>query len=164
MVVRSRINDMKQWVEDFFSEFHRQHLKSLDFKKVRHTFSRDKGVYIERFNFQGSDWNTSNDGDPWLLYINVGVEFKDLPARTPCADFTRTHWWQRIEDVAPDAPNSYDLRFPVDIEATGSVLITHMQNASNNLSDHITKIRRLYLDRDPARLMTPIMYTTHKGN
>lgn len=72
---------MNQSVESSLSEFHRQQLKPLGFKKVRHTFSRDKETYVERFNFQGSAWNTSESNEPWLFYINVGIEFKDLPDR-----------------------------------------------------------------------------------
>ncbi len=142
------MRDMKRWVEDFFSEFHRHHLKPLGFKKVRHTFSRDLGDYVERFNFQGSAWNSSDEKDPWLFYINVGVEFRDLPPRTPCLDFPKTHWWQRIEHIALNASDSYNLHFPIDSELAASELLPHIKSASENLSRHIPRVLNSYLEND----------------
>jgi hypothetical protein len=88
---------MQKWVSNFFSELHRNHLKQLGFKKVRHTFSRDAGDYGERINFQGSAWNFSNE--PWDFYINVGMEFKDLPAREYWTLLPHTHWSRRIGEL-----------------------------------------------------------------
>ena len=92
-------NIMQARVKDFFSEFHRQKLKPIGFKKINHTFSRDKGSYIERFNFQGSSWNSSDTTEPWFFYINVGVQFKELALPTPNFAFPKTHYHWRIEDL-----------------------------------------------------------------
>ncbi|MEP6896698.1 MAG: DUF4304 domain-containing protein [Chloroflexota bacterium] len=91
----------KDWLPIFLSEFHKTHLKPLGFKKVRRTFSRDMGSYWERFNFQGSDSNGING---WKFYLNVGVEFKDLPAESYWAGFPNTHWTSRIEGLVKNSP------------------------------------------------------------
>src|SRR5438046_2062639 len=98
---------MRDSVTQFFSRLHREHLKARGYKKVRYTFSRDMGGYTERIQFQGISWNDANS--PWRFYITFGVEFPDLPSRSPCRDFPATHCWARIERVVPGAPNQYDL-------------------------------------------------------
>jgi hypothetical protein len=66
-----RIGPMKEWLDEFLSDFHRGYLKEPGFKKARRTFSRDMGDYWERFNFQGSMSNYP-DHESWRFYLNVG--------------------------------------------------------------------------------------------
>ena len=54
---------MKQWMATFFSEFHKEYMKPLGFKKDDQTFSRHMGEYQERFNFQGSS-NLAHQVEP----------------------------------------------------------------------------------------------------
>lgn len=68
------------FVDSFFTELQKTHLKGLGYKKERRTFSRELPEYIERIQFQGSQWNSP--GEPWRFYINVGVQFRDPYAST----------------------------------------------------------------------------------
>jgi hypothetical protein len=79
--------DLKDWLPNFLSEFHRSQLKPLGFKKERRTFWRDMGAYRECFNFQGDEFNGVAG---WRFYLNVGVEFGDLPAREHWSGFPHT--------------------------------------------------------------------------
>ena len=49
----------KAWLAQLLSELHRESLKPAGFRKEGNTFSRDRGSYTERFNFQGSSWSNS---------------------------------------------------------------------------------------------------------
>jgi hypothetical protein len=79
--------DLKDWLPNFLSEFHRSQLKPLGFKKERRTFWRDMGAYRECFNFQDDEFNGVAG---WRFYLNVGVEFGDLPAREHWSGFPHT--------------------------------------------------------------------------
>lgn len=95
------------FVDRFFSELQKQYLKQLGYKKERRTFSRETPEYIERIQFQGSQWNSS--GEPWRFYINVGVQFRDLPRRQPDRDFPNTHAHGRIETLVSMGGGYFDL-------------------------------------------------------
>lgn len=97
---------MDPFVKEFFSSLHSAYLKPSGYSKERFTFSRDVGAYIERIQFRGSAWNSA--GEPWRCYINVGLQFKDIPPRSPDRDFPRTHAWGRIESIV-DAPPQFDI-------------------------------------------------------
>jgi len=118
---------------------------------VRHTFSRDMDGYTERIQFQGSSGNDS-DG-PWRFYINLGVEFTDLPPRTPCRDFPATHCWTRIEHIVPDAPKQYDLPDTSTAEFA-SELAGYLDCASRQSARQIRQIRSSYEQRPSPRLTT----------
>ena len=134
----------------FFSALHRDHLKPLGFRKVRHTFSRKRAGYTERFQFQGSAWNDSTG--PWHFYINVGVEFEDLPPRKPSRDFPGTHAWARIDRLVAHAPTEFDL--PADRQDDYARLIAeYVRSAGEVLDSHIGGIRRAY-DAQPSPLLT----------
>ena len=90
---------MTELADRFFSELHRTHLKPAGFKKERRTFIRERPGFIERFQFQGSQWNDRNR--PWVFYINAGVQFPDLPRMQPDMDFPHTHANDRIERILP---------------------------------------------------------------
>jgi len=139
---------MQKWVSDFFSELHRNHLKQLGFKKVRHTFSRDMGEYWERINFQGSAWNFSNE--PWMFYINVGIEFKDLPEGSSIL-FSHTHWKRRIEEIIEKADDTYQITPGNNEDELGAQLATYIQTASQIIASDIKKIRRSYIAKGHDR-------------
>lgn len=86
---------MSDVADRFFSDLHRGHLKPAGFKKQRRTFIRGSSGFIERFQFQGSQWNDRSR--PWVFYINVGLQFPDLPRMEPDKDFPHTHASDRIE-------------------------------------------------------------------
>ena len=140
---------MRDSVTEFFSSLQREHLKVRGYKKVRHTFSRNMGGYTERIQVQGSSWNDSDS--PWRFYINFGVEFPDLPPRSPCRDFPATHCWTRIEHIVPDAPNQYDLPDTRTAEFAGE-LAGYLDCASRQVARQIRQIRRSYERRLSPRL------------
>jgi hypothetical protein len=99
------------------------------------------GSYTERIQFQGSAWNDSNL--PWRFYINIGVEFHDLPPHPPRRDFPATHCWTRIEEITPDADAEYDLpqAVPPDFAAGIADLL---RRASEHVARTSQQIRTAY--------------------
>lgn len=95
----------KAGLAGLLSELHRESLKPAGFGKDRNTFSRDRGGYIERFNFQGSSWSSAAET---LLYLTVGVEFAEFgPAERDRVYFKRTHWAGRVDELDPGAPDDW---------------------------------------------------------
>lgn len=135
---------MMPWLSQLFAELHREHLKPLGFKKVRQTFSRDRGAYWERFNFQGSHWNA---GDDWTFYLNVGVEFKDLGPPRYCSYLVNTHWGGRVGALVPDAPNEWTGNIWMEAEPLKAQLHDFIVRASAVLAERADEFRAEYLAR-----------------
>jgi hypothetical protein len=135
---------MGAWLDNFLRDFHRNHLKNLGFKKVRRTFSRDKGEYWERFNFQGSFSNNS-ESTIWYYYINVGVEFKYLEPRKYWSYFPNTHWASRIESVVADASSVGEYTEQTEKILLEKQLLNHFLTASEKMADEIDGLRDHYL-------------------
>ena len=93
--------------DQFFSTLHAAHLKPRGYRKVRHTFSRQRDGYAEHFQFQGSSWNDENSD--WRCYLNCGISFDSLPRRSPDMDFPRTHASTRAPHLVPSALPHYDI-------------------------------------------------------
>ena len=92
--------------DEFTVLLHRKYLKPLGFGKVRRTFSREHKEYIERYQLQGSAWNT--DGMPWTFYLNCGITFIGLPRREPDRDFPHAHASMRAGYFTDLASPHYD--------------------------------------------------------
>jgi hypothetical protein len=92
---------VRKFVEEFFSGFHREHMKPRGYRKQRHRFSRAMNGYAEVFDFQGSAWNDSSR--PWRFHINVCIQFPDIADRPGV----------RTEYVVVGAPQHFDLPDPV---------------------------------------------------
>lgn len=136
---------MKKWLDEFLSEFHKNHLKELGFKKVRRTFSRDMSNYWERFNFQGSSWNSS-DEENWRYYINVGIEFKDLDERKYWSYFPHTHWSGRIESVVNESSELGEYSERTDKTELAEKLEKYILEASAKMANEIKGLRAHYLE------------------
>ena len=136
---------MKKWLDEFLSEFHKNHMKELGFKKVRRTFSRDKGEYWERYNFQGSAWNYPDQKD-WRYYINIGVEFKDLKRLEHWSYFPQTHWAARIGAVVKSAPAIKEYNENTDKTELAKKLKENILEASKKISEKIEILRKNYLE------------------
>ena len=132
----------KDWLPVFLSEFHKTHLKSMGFKKVRRTFSRDMGLYREKFNFQGSD---SNGISGWRFYLNVGVEFKDLPPENRWSYFPNTHWAARSESLVEHSPKEWMYDLETNKELLAKRLLEVMNIASQVIVSDVKEIREDYL-------------------
>ena len=117
------------FVDRFFSELQKQHLKQLGYKKERRTFSRELPEYIERIQFQGSQWNSADT--PWRFYINVGIQFRDLPRRHPDRDFPNTHAHGRIENLVSTGGGFFELteQNAKEMLENISTLVTKASNA-----------------------------------
>lgn len=142
---------MKEWLDQFLSDFHREYLKELGFKKARRTFSRDKDSYWERFNFQGS---TSNypDRANWRFFLNVGIEFKDLEPLRNWSGFPHTHWANRIESVVKNAPGIYHYNLSTNREVLMRELYSYIQRASEKIGRESASIRSHYLAHDDSMM------------
>lgn len=145
---------MKEWLDQFLSDFHRAYLKKLGFKKVRRTFSRDMGSHWERFNFQGS---TSNypDHDDWRFYLNVGVEFTDLEPGRNWSYFPHTHWAGRMETVVSSAPSAWTYKPNTDRERLMRELASHILKASQKMAAEAAGLRNYYLEGQHLRKRYP---------
>jgi len=141
---------MKEWLNQFLSDFHHRYLKGLGYKKVSRTFSRDMGSYWERFNFQGSRSNDP-DRDNWRFYLNVGVEFKDLESRRYWSLFPHTHWSVRVESVVRNAPRQYEYNSHTNREVLMRELFFYLQSASEKIARESADIRSHYLSGDSTK-------------
>ena len=142
---------MKEWLDQFLSDFHREYLKELGFKKARRTFSREKDSYWERFNFQGSRTNYPDRAN-WRFYLNVGVEFKDLEPRKYWSLFQDTHWSQRMKSVVDSAPGVYEYNVGTNREILMRELFSCIQRASEKIGRESANIRSHYLAHDDSMM------------
>jgi hypothetical protein len=125
--------------------------KPAGFTRVRHTFSRKEDGYLVAFQFQGSDWNDSTR--PWTFYLNAGIQFSDIPRRTPDRDFPTIHTWIRVSYMlANDALPSYQ----VD-EDHLDLLVERIRSIVHDVRTYFGTrhqfIRERYLERPQAFLV-----------
>lgn len=136
---------MKRAFETLPSALHSEQLKPLGFHKSGHTISRALPGYHERFNFQGSAWNEAGIG--WRFYINVGVEFTDLPPEPLWWYFPHAHWAGRAEQLVPSAPRQWECSEAFDLAALKNALRQVILEASRALSVQHGTLRAAYLQR-----------------
>ena len=136
---------MKKWLDEFLSKFHKKYTKELGFRKVRRTFSRDKGEYFERFNFQSSMSNVSGV-ENWKFYFNVGVEFKDLEPRKNWSLFPNTHWSDRLGIVLKTVPSVWEYNKNTDKDSLAKKLNEVILEASQKISKEIEGLRMHYIE------------------
>jgi hypothetical protein len=134
--------DLKDWLPNFLSEFHRSQLKPLGFKKERRTFWRDMGAYRECFNFQGDEFNGVAG---WRFYLNVGVEFGDLPAREHWSGFPHTLWTARSDVLIPGSPKEWKYDADTETIVLACTLRQVTTEASRAVAGEIDQIRERVL-------------------
>jgi len=120
--------------EQFLSDLHRLYLKPRGYRKVRHSFSRAMDGYAEQFEFQGSSFNDASR--PWRFYINVRVEFPDVPHRPPV----------RIESVVSGAPKEFDLPAP-HADTFVSEIAGLLASASDQVASQLPEIRQAFIEQ-----------------
>ncbi len=140
---------MRDSAKEFFSHLHKTHLKPHGYTKLRHIFSRDMGSYTERVQFQGSNWSDPNC--PLRFYINFGVEFHDLPPRSPCKDLPGTHCWTRIRHIAQNAPSHFDLP-DNETSAFAAEIAAYLDYSSQQVAVKIPQIRKIYDEKKSPHL------------
>jgi hypothetical protein len=119
--------------DEFTSLLHREYLKPIGFRKVRRTFSREHEKHIERYQLQGSAWNT--DGMPWTFYLNCGITFIGLPRREPDLDFPHAHASMRAGYFTDLALSKYDVSYD------------RMALTAENVLDAIKDVSRFFMRR-----------------
>lgn len=121
----------------------------MGFRKEGNTFWRDRGGYIERFNFQGSSGST---WDETVFYLNAGVEFSDYePATRNWVYFRNVHWADRIDELVPEAPPNWRCRPDTDRAALKRQLAELIQRASDEMACRNDELRAAYLARMARR-------------
>jgi hypothetical protein len=136
---------MKRWFESLLSELHAELLKPLGFRKTGHTISRGMQGYDERFNFQGSSWNSS--GLRWRFYLNCGIEFTDLPPERQWSYFPHTHWAGRAGQLVPTAPSEWEYGPATDPTALKKQLHAIVLEGSRQFALRATSLRASYLGK-----------------
>jgi hypothetical protein len=143
----------KAWLASLLSELHRESLKAARFRKEGSTFSRERDGYVERFNFQGSNWSSSVET---LFYLNVGVEFAEFgPAKHNRVYFKRTHWASRIEELVPGAPENWRCGEATDRAVVRAQLAMLITTASEQVAARLSELRAAYLARVARRATAP---------
>ena len=135
---------MDDWIKTLLSELHVESLKHLGFRKKARTFSRDCGTYWERFNFQGSSWNST--GIKWRFYLNVGIEFKDIAPERYWSYFANTHWANRIDHLLPNAPKDWDYNQSTNKTKLKLEIIELIKEASVILATQHNNLRENYIE------------------
>lgn len=93
--------------DEFTALLHKTYLKPRGFTKARRTFSREHEGYVERYQLQGSAWNSPEM--PWTFYLNCGIAFIGLPRREPDRNFPDTHASMRASLFTDSASVQYDI-------------------------------------------------------
>jgi hypothetical protein len=107
----------------FTLELHTTHLKPLGFKNTGRTFVRSHDGYTERFQLQGSAWNSPDH--PWRFYLNCGITFEGLPRRKPDGNFPHTHAWMSGPLITAAAMPEYNItekNLPSTIDQVAEVI------------------------------------------
>jgi hypothetical protein len=139
----------KAWLTGLLSELHREFLKPAGFRKEGSTFSRDRGEYTERFNFQGSGWSSPGET---LFYINVGVEFAEFgAAEQDWVYLRRTHWAGRIDELVRSAPDDWRCDEETDRTSLKRQLAELVARASERMAARLPALRAAYLARVTRR-------------
>jgi len=132
-------------VKDFFSRLHAEVLKPQGFTKNRWTFTKKYEGYSLAFQFQGSNWNSADE--PWRFYINTGIQFADLPRRTPDKDFPRIHSWTRVgNSLSASAEQQYDV-IPKQIDKLIRNIETIVTDCLKYFTDHHEILKNAYTQR-----------------
>lgn len=135
----------RAWLAGLLSELYRESLKPVGFRKDGGTFSRNRGEYVERFNFQGSSWSSAAET---LFYLNVGVEFAEFgPAESNWICFRRTHHACRVDELVPDAPEDGRCSEATDRVGLKRQLTELIDGASETIVARLPEWRRAYLAR-----------------
>jgi hypothetical protein len=145
---------LKDWLASLLSELHREFLKPLGFKKHRHTLSRDRETYVERFNFQGSASSSSQEK---RFYLNVGIEFSDLePGTRNWVYFPNTHWAVRVRELVDGAPEHWDCDESTDCGDLKRQLAQLIAKASESLANCAGEFRAIHTARVAGRSPTEV--------
>ncbi|WP_306535296.1 DUF4304 domain-containing protein [Geobacter sp.] len=139
---------MKRWLDTLLSELQTEYLKSAGYRKQGRTFSRSRSGYTERFNVQGSSWNGT--GVKWRFYLNVGIEFNDVPPELYWSYFSHTHWAARAEALVTDAPSDWNYDSNTDRVALKALLAQTIFAASRTLEARSADLRAEYLNKHYA--------------
>jgi len=129
---------VQPWVKQFISELHAKGLKPRGFTKKRHTFSRAREEYVERFQVQGSSWN-SGGNDPWIFYLNAGVFFPNLPEPTQNRGFVGTHVYGRLREFDPTCLDACELNMD-GLDRTLEDVITSVERASSAIAANVERL------------------------
>ena len=131
----------RKWLDSLLSELYREEMKLLGFRKKGRTFSRERPTYFERFNFQGS---TTSDfaNDYGRFFINVGIEFRDLPPLRYWSLFPHTHWACRVEQLVPDAPSQLEYGQATDRVSLKREIFSLLAASSKALSARAEELRK----------------------
>lgn len=138
---QSSSNELRGWLHSLLSTLHARRLKNQGFRKKGRTFSRDMGAYWERLNFQGSAQNYPSAAK-WRFYVNVGVEFKDLPKQLRWSLFPNTHWAKRINQIIREANDVWEYDLETDQDQLIQSLASVIDRAGAEVASQIDEIRR----------------------
>lgn len=116
--------------DSFFNELHVSFLKQRGFKKERRTFVRRRDGFVERFRFDGSQWNSEDR--PWNFYFDVGITFEELPRRVPDRDFPKTHAHARLNWIVAGSPKVFEITEKNYVEMLKTIT-EFVDKASNEL-------------------------------
>ena len=127
--------------DELTAQLHTRHLKPRGFKKKGRTFSCAHAAYSEHYNIQGSAWNSSDE--PWRFYVNVGINFTDIPLRD-AAGMWKYHAHTRLPFLVRSAPAEYDLT-PVNFEQLLEQLADEFLKCSEYFSRRHAILKESYL-------------------
>jgi hypothetical protein len=123
------------------SRLQTDHLKSLRFKRRRHTFVRASDGWAEHYQIQGSAWNRS--GLAWICYLNCGISFDGLPARSPNRGFPGTHASMRSGVFVGNARPQYEVTLE-NVEAVAAEIADVIARCSAYFHRRHSVLRECY--------------------
>jgi hypothetical protein len=120
-------------------------MKPRGFTKKRHTFCRDRETYVERFQIQGSTWNSSTSSD-WVFYLNAGLFWPDLPEPVENRGVVGTHVYGRLHEFDPASVDRVELRED-RLEQTVALVVENVDRVSGAIGTHLAELRKLAVAR-----------------
>jgi|LakMenE18May11ns_1017448.scaffolds.fasta_scaffold9937188_3 hypothetical protein len=129
--------------DHFTTLLHRTYLKPRGFTKIRRTFSRQHQEHIERYQLQGSAWNS--EGMPWTFYLNCGITFTGLPRRQPDLDFPHAHASMRAGYFTDSACAQYDVT-PENLDLIAEKVVGTIEEVSRFFSRRYAHLKESYLE------------------
>ena len=135
--------------KDLANRIHAGWLNAHGFKKSGATFSRERVGYIERYQIDGSRWNSGEE--PWEFDVNVGVQFEGIPLREAKGLWAKAHAIGGLSRIIDEAPVSFSVAAST-LEAVSEAVALQILKASEQLPYIVGPAK----DRAVAGLLSPL--------
>lgn len=134
---------MNDLMKRITTNIHAEYLKTMGFKKNRQRFCLTSTNYIVHLDFQSSSWNTLRISS--IFYLNIGVQFTDLPPNPYWTGIPDTHWAGRIHSLVSSAPHQWKCDEKTDIQSLIREIAGLITQGLTEIQKRATDMKQEYL-------------------